>query len=465
MNNFQDKVKNDALLKKAKKIAMFFKGRNIDGFEIYMATSLNNEVEVYNNEVESLSHSDTSGIGIRIFNDKKTGYSWTNSFEENEVRGCIEKAVLNAEASDYDEYNGVPLEDEGKYPPDGNIEKFLFSRDFNKYTIDKKIEMLKELEILSKDRDRRIIGVDSLSYSDSFYETVILNSAGIKKSLVQSSSFVFLNLIARQDNDTSTGFGFAYGRDPNNFNLESIADEAVRKSTMLLGATKIKSRSSNIILDPITSSQFLSVIASAITADSVQKGRSLFKNRINERIFNIDLDIYDDGIMPEGLSSKPFDAEGINKGKTIVFKDGVLKTYLYDCYTARKENKPSTGNATRASYRMPPSVGVSNFYIKPGKTDIADIIKKIDDGFYVIDVIGMHSGANPVTGDLSVGAKGVLIKNGSISKPVKEVTIASDLLSFCKKIQFIGNDLKFFPSGGFIGSPSIIVEDIAISGS
>ncbi len=465
MSSSTNKEKKNNLLKKAENMAMFFKGKKIDGYEIYMATSLNNEIEVYNNEVESLSHSDTSGIGIRIFKDKKMGYSWINSFKENKVNECIEKAILNAEAADADDFNGVPLENESKYSFNEDIEKFLFSKDLNKYSIDKKIEMLKELEEISKNRDKRIIGVDSLSYSDSFYENAILNSAGIKKNLIQSSSFVFLNLIAKQNNDTSTGFGFAYGRDPNNFNLETIADDAVRRSTMLLGATKIKSRSSTIILDPITASQFLSIIASAITADSVQKGRSLFKNRINEKIFNIDLDIYDDGIMPEGLSSKSFDAEGINKGKTVVFKDGILKTYLYDCYTARKENRSSTGNASRASYRQPPSVGVSNFYIKPGEIDIKNLISKVDDGFYIIDVIGMHSGANPITGDLSVGAKGVLIKNGSISKPVKEVTIASDLLSFCKKIQYVGNDLKFFPSGGFIGSPSIIVKDIAISGN
>ena len=114
---------------------------------------------------------------------------------------------------------------------------------------------------------------------------------------------------------------------------------------------------------------------------------------------------------------------------------------------------------------MPPSVGISNFYIEPSKYKIDAILENIDDGFYVMDVIGMHSGANPVSGDLSVGAKGILIKNGSFGNPVKEVTIASDVLSFCSKIEQVADDLRFFPSSGFIGSPSLVIKDIAISGN
>jgi PmbA protein len=455
----------NGLIKKAEKISLLFNGRKIDEFEIYISASINNEIEVYNKSVESLSHSDTSGVGIRIFKNKKAGYAWINSFEENKIKDCIDKAVLNANAADADEFNGIPKENESRYAFNENIKNYLFSKDFHKYSVDEKINLLKDIEEASKKKDKRIIGVDSLSYSDTLYETVILNSLGLKRSLLQTSSFLFLNLIARENEDTSTGFSFAYGRDPGGFNLESIAEEAVKRSTMLLGARKIKSKSSAIILDPITASQFLSVIASAITADSVQKGKSLFKGKINEKIFDIDLNIYDDGTMENGFSSKPFDAEGANKGKTRVFEKGILKTYLYDCYTARKDNELSTGNASRASYRMPPSVGISNFYIEPGKINTDEIISKIDDGFYIIDVIGMHSGANPVSGDLSVGAKGILIKNGSMSEPVKEVTIATDILNFCKKIEHVGNDLRFFPSGGFVGSPSIVIRDIAISGN
>jgi len=458
-------IRDIDLEKKGKEISLLFKGTDVDEFEIYITTSLDNEIEVFNGSVESLSHSDTSGVGIRLFKDKKMGYAWINSFDEGKIKDCIEKAVLNSKASDADEFNGLPGENEGRYSYDNDIERFIYSDDFFKYTIDEKINMLKRLEYISKSKDKRIIGVDSLSYSDVMSKTTLVNSKGLCRSLTQTSSFVFINLISNEKEDTSTGFSFDYGRDMGSFDLEKIADEAVKKSTALLGGKKIKSRLSSVILDPITASQFLGVFASAITADSVQKGKSLFKDKIGEKLFGTNINIYDDGVMKKGLYSRPFDSEGINKGRTLVCKDGVLKTFLYDSFTARKDGLLSTGNAVRGSYSMPPSVGISNFYIEPSKYKIDAILENIDDGFYVMDVIGMHSGANPVSGDLSVGAKGILIKKGSFSNPVKEVTIASDILSFCSKIEQVADDLRFFPSSGFIGSPSLVIKDIAISGN
>jgi len=458
-------INNTDLEKKGKEISLLFKGMDVDEFEVYISASIDNEIEVFNGAVESLSHSDTSGVGIRLFKDKKMGYAWVNSFDEGKVKDCIEKAILNSKASDADEFNGLPGENEGRYSYDNNIAKFIYSDDFFKYSIDEKIRMLKALENISKSKDKRIIGVDSLSYSDVISKTALINSKGLCRSMKQTSSFVFISLISREKEETSTGFSFDYGRDMASFNLEKIADEAVQKSTILLGGEKIKSRLSTVILDPITASQFLGVFASAITADSVQKGKSLFKDKIGEKIFGISINIYDDGIMEKGLYSRPFDSEGINKGKTLVCKEGVLNTFLYDSFTARKDGLLSTGNAVRGSYSTPPSVGISNFYIEPSKNEISKILEKIDDGFYVMDVIGMHSGANPISGDISVGAKGILIRKGSFCEPIKEVTIASDILSFCSKIEHAANDLRFFPSSGFIGSPSLVIKDIAISGN
>ena len=233
----------------------------------------------------------------------------------------------------------------------------------------------------------------------------------------------------------------------------------------ILGGKKVKSRKVDIILDPLVSAQFLSVIANGLAADSVQKGKSLFKGRIGDKIFNINIDIIDDGTMPDGLASKPFDGEGVPRGKTVVIKGGVLNTFLYNIYTARKDRTQSTGNAVRASYESSPGVGLSNFYIQPSDNTFEELTGCVDKGFYAIDIIGLHSGANPISGEISVGAKGLWIDKGSLQFPVKEVTIATDILSLCKSIEKVGNDLKFLPSGGYIGSPSILVRDIMVGGN
>ncbi|MHB1375992.1 MAG: TldD/PmbA family protein [Candidatus Humimicrobiaceae bacterium] len=449
----------------ARKISLLMDKSKIDEYEIYISNSVDNEIEVFEGEVESLSYSDSKGVGIRVFKEKSIGYAYTNSFEENRLTGCIEKAILNSKITSKEDINGLPLKDEYKYSDTPDINKYMFNEGFFKASIEDKIKLSMDLEKIAKGKDRRVSGVDSLNYSDNFSETTLLNSKGFEGSYKITSCFLFLNIISKDKDDTSTGFSFLYNRDPQKFNLEKIAQEAVNKSIVLLGAKKIKSTNSDILLDNFVSSQFLGVIASILTADSVQKGKSLFKDKLGKKIFGENINIFDSGIMKEGFYSKPFDAEGVNKGSTQIFKEGVLQTYLYDCYSARKDKTLSTGNAVRASYKSTPSVGVSNFYMEPSKENsFNDILKSIDNGFYIIDIIGLHSGANPITGDISVGAKGLWIKNGSLDFPVKEVTIATDILSFCKKIRTIGNDLKFFPSGGFIGSPCLHIKDISISG-
>lgn len=459
------KKKEEKDIDLVRKISLILDKAKVDEYEIYISNSVDNGIEIFEEEVESMSYSDSKGVGIRVFKEKKIGYSYSTSFEENAIKNCVEKAILNSKITVEEEINALPKISEYKYIKKPEIEKHLYNENFFKVSVEDKIEILKNLEKIAKGTDKRITGVDSLSYSDNFSEITMLNSNGFEGSYKNTSCFLFLNVISKEKKDTSTGFSFSYERDPKKLNIEEIAKEAVKKSIMLLNSKKIRSKSADVLMDSLVASQFLGIIASILTADSVQKGKSLFKNKIGEKIFDININIFDDGIMKEGYCSKPFDAEGVNRGITQVFEDGILNTYLYDCYTARKDKTLSTGNAVRASYKSTPSVGISNFYIEASlKTSFKDILKNISNGFYVTDIIGLHSGANPITGDISVGAKGLWIKNGNFDFPVKEVTIATDILRFCKNIKAVADDLKFFPSGGFIGSPSILVTDIAISG-
>ena len=436
----------------------------VDEFEIYGASSTHNELELFNEQIDNLSFAETKGLGIRIFKDKRVGYAYTSILDEYNIDKCIDRAFSNSKITFQEEFNYLPVESEFKNSKGIIDKKILFSEDFFNFDIKQKIQLAKELEILAKKKDKRVTGVNNLIYSDSLDEVMILNSTGFFDSYRATSAFIYLSVISKEKDDTSTGDFFGYNRSPQEFNLEEIATNAVNRSVWILGGKKIKSQVVDIVLDPFIAAQFLGIIASIVTADTVQKGKSLLKDRIGDKIFKGDFDIIDDGTLSYGLASKPFDGEGVPKGKTIIFENGILKTYLYNTYTARKDKKFSTGNAVRASYKSTPEVGVSNFYLKPSKISLEKIIKSVDKGFYVIDIIGLHSGINPISGQISVGAKGVWIDKGSFSKPVKEVTIATDLLSFCKSIDKIGNDLKFMPSGGYMGSPSMLVKDIVLSG-
>ncbi|MBM3699978.1 MAG: TldD/PmbA family protein [Actinobacteria bacterium] len=440
-------------------------GKKVSEYEVYGAESTHNEAEIFNGNIESLSFSGEKGIGIRVFKKGKTGYAYTSNLEENEIIACIDKAVENADISTCDIYNYLPSPKDYLYSGDTVNRKTLFSDNFESFTIEQKIELAKKLESCAKSIDKRVSAVSDLIYDDVCSDTVIMNSNGFDDSYKSTSAFIYIGIISRDNSDTSTGDYFGYERDLSFFKIEEIAEMAVKRSTSLLGAKKIKSGKMDLLLHPFVSAQLLQVLAGILAADSVQKGKSIFKGHLGKKIFALDINIIDDGTLEKGLSSKPFDAEGVPKGRTVVFENGILQTYLYNTYTARKDSRLSTGNSVRASYKSPPQTGISNFYLEAGKTTVDDMIAKTDKGFYVTDIIGVHSGINPISGQISVGAKGLLIEKGSLTVPVKEVTIATDIFSFCKSITDTGNDLKFFPSGGYAGSPSLLVEDITVSGN
>lgn len=457
-------IRENQLIKICKNAASMISKHNVDEFEIFTASSVENEIEIFRGSVESLSFSDSIGIGIRVFKDKSIGYAYTTVLENDSIESCISKAVLNSKITGKEEYNYLPEEKEMVYKNRLVDDRLLFHEEFLEYSIENKVDLSKELEVLTRGKDKRIIDIENVIYNDSIYETAILNSAGFCDRYKTTSCMIYVNAISKEGDDTSTGDFYGCGRTPADLDLGEIADKAASRSVSILGGKKIKSRKVNLLLDPVVSTQFLGIIAGCVTADSIQKKKSLFEGKIGEEIFLADIDIFDDGTLQDGLSSRPFDGEGVIKGRTCVFEKGYLKTYLYNTYTARKDKTLSTGNAVRASYRSTPGVGISNFYMQPSATGFNELLKNMGSGFYVMDIIGLHSGVNPISGQISVGAEGLWIKNGSPEHPVKEVTIATDILSFCRSIKKIGSDLRFIPTEGYIGCPSLLIENIMLSG-
>ena len=169
--------------------------------------------------------------------------------------------------------------------------------------------------------------------------------------------------------------------------------------------------------------------------------------------------IIDDGRLADGLGSRPFDGEGVPTRRNIVVERGILKSYLLDTYSGNKLGLPTTGNASRGVGDSP-SVGPTNFYLLPGTTSPADMIKSVKEGLYVTELIGF--GVNMVTGDYSRGAVGMWIENGEFAYPVEEITIAGNLKDMYRSIEVIGNDLRFRSR---VACPTIKVAEMTVAGS
>jgi PmbA protein len=197
----------------------------------------------------------------------------------------------------------------------------------------------------------------------------------------------------------------------------------------------------------------------------VQRGRSLFAGREGEEVADPVLAVADDGTDPEGPGSAPFDGEGSPTRRTTLLEGGRLLTFLFDARTARRAGRASTGNASRRSYRSPPSVRTTNLIVEPGRDDLGGLARQAGVGLYVTDVAGLHSGVNPVSGTFSVGASGLLIENGELAAPVRELTIASDLVSMLKGVRAVGSEARWVPFGGSVKAPPLLVGEMTVSGS
>jgi PmbA protein len=218
------------------------------------------------------------------------------------------------------------------------------------------------------------------------------------------------------------------------------------------------------VLDAFVAASFIGFIGGMLSADAVQRGRSLFADREGEEVAGPVLRLADDATQPEGPGSAPFDGEGSPSRRTPLVEDGRLLTFLFDARTARKAGRETTGNATRGSYRSPPGVGTTNLIVEPGEEAMEELVRRAGEGLYVADVVGLHSGVNPISGTFSVGASGRLIEGGELGRPVRELTIASDLVSMLRGVEAVGSEARWVPFGASVKAPPLLISEMTVSG-
>jgi PmbA protein len=219
-----------------------------------------------------------------------------------------------------------------------------------------------------------------------------------------------------------------------------------------------------VIFDPYTAGQFLGVIGGALTGEAVQKGKSLFAGKEGQKVAAENVTLVDDGRAIGAPGSAPWDAEGVPTGRTEVIRGGTLAGFLYDLTSARRDRKSSTGNAARAGFKSAPYPAPSNLALDPTGETVRDIRNRADRALLVRDLHGVHSGANPISGDFSVGATGLLLEKGQETQPVKEITIAAPMLEILAGIEAVGDDRRWLPFGGSLGGATTFVSEMTVGG-
>jgi PmbA protein len=422
--------------------------------ETYLSNSRELFVEVRDDRVETLKVARDRGLGLRIMMAGKTGFAFTSDLGQDSLQDIVKQAVANARETATDPYRILPS------PSSSYSELNLFDPVILETPVEDKIDLARTMEEAARAFDPRVKIIESSNYQDLQAMVTMVNSKGLRVAYQATYCGVYLALVAGEGEDQQTGFALDYRLRFNELDAVKTGQQAARRAVRMLGAKPVSTRKTAILLDPFVAAGFLGLLGPALTAEAVQKGRSLFRGKVGQLVASEMVNIIDDGILPGGLASAPFDGEGVPASRTVLIRDGILQGFLHNTYTATRDGVSSTGNGTRASYKSTPEVGVTNFFIQPGNLSADKLVQSTSSGVYITEVIGMHT-ANPISGDFSVGATGILIENGELTRPVRGIAIAGNIQELLRHVDGVGNDLQFF---GSQGSPTIRVAQMVVSG-
>lgn len=438
------------------------RGRRLGvGLEIYVEFGRTVMVKTYGREVESVTVAEPRGLGVRAVHDRRVGYAFTADLSPLGLDRVLADAASAASATDPDPFVDLPLAPRRPYPTVIG----LWRAGVSGTTVETKIELALRAEsaaLSCKD----IEAVEESVYADGDTQIAVSSTTGVEAEAEQSFCYLYVLAHAGRDGERQSGLGFSAGREPSSLFPEAAGEEAAEKARVLLGASPCPTGSYTVVFDREVVAALLSSIVPALSAEAVQKGRSVFARRVGQAVASSQFTLLDDGLATDGMATNPFDGEGVPQQKTVLIDSGLLRSYLHNSYTARKDGgeTDSTGNAGRGSYRMLPGVRATNLVVPGGRGDLDAVLSRVGQGLYVESVSGLHSGVNVISGEISVGVTGRLVEGGEPGRPVREVTVATDFAQLLGSVSEVAGDARWIPLYGSAYVPSLVVQGITVSG-
>ena len=434
-----------------------------DAAEAFISDSEKVEVFVSGRTVESLNASSEAGIGIRVLKDQKMIFGSSNELAKDMVKDLVSDLTRKVPFHTPDEFNTICGKENGFLEGDWSKYADLVSYDpkISAATVQEKIQRGIALEAGGLDYSPKVTGSMWAAYSDQASIVYLANSSGLSGWYPSSGCSGEVQFSAAEGDDRQSGTKTrAYAR-YDDLDPAGVGRLAAEDAVRMLGARAIGSGELPLVVSPDVGVSLLGYIVGMLSADDVQKGKSLFAGKIGEAVASKAVTVIDDCRLKGGLATQPVDAEGVPRQTTLLIGDGVLKTYLYDCYNAKKGKTKSTGNRVRGSYQGAGGIGSTNLYLRAGTTKPVDILKGIKEGLYLTVAFGLHAGINSVSGDFSIPIAGFKIENGEITFPIRGVNIAGNLFTFLKSVDKVGDDLTWVYG---TGCPTFSVQSIKIGG-
>ena len=427
--------------------------------EAYFSQTSDFEAEQRQGELVNYSVSDGGGLGFRVLTKGRMGYASTQILDEEAVEQLVSGAMENAALVESEDEQFI-FSGSASYP-----EVDAFHPALEALGAAEKLEMARKLEALTLAQDPRI---DQAS-GTVFYEGEqrgLCNSHGLDLSQRRNLLGGYVEAVARDGERVNTGGKLFFAASPEELDLEAAAKAAAREALAGLEGAPVASGRYRVLLRNDMARTLLATFSGMFSADNAQRGLSRLNGREGEEIAASCVTLADDPHLPGSAASAPFDGEGVATARKNVIEAGVLRTLLHNLKTAKKQGVETTANASRAGYGGPVGVAPSNFYILPSELSFDELLARAGDGVLITELQGMHAGANPITGDFSLAAKGFAIRGGSVAEPVAQITVAGNFYDLLRDIEAVGGDLEFsLPFGTSFGSPSLLVRELSVAGT
>lgn len=408
-------------------------------------------------EVETLKESGSKAVGVRVFFGQRAANTYSSDLTPDGLRTMVDSALRLAKITSEDPFAGIPAPElQGKL--EGDLE--LYNDDVYSLSTADRIDYARRAETAATSGDPHIVNSEGGTFDAAIGYKALANSNGFLGDSRRSYCSVSAVPIAQVEG-SSMQRDYWYSVAMTLKKLESpehVGRVAQQRTLRRLGARKVKTARVPIVFENTVSGSLIGHIFEAVNGDSVYRGASYLAGKLGEKVAGANIEIVDDGTMVGGFGTSAFDSEGVASRKTVVIENGVLKSYLLNTYTAKKLGLQTTGNASRGLAGTP-GIGPGNFFLKPGKKSLKEIIGDIKEGLFVTEFLGF--GVNLVTGDFSRGASGLWIENGELTFPVEEITVAGNLKDMYSNVSEIGNDLEF---RGAIASPTLRIDGMTVAG-
>lgn len=408
-------------------------------------------------QVETLKESGSKAIGVRVFYGRRAASTYSSDFSRASLDRMVKSALELAKITSEDPSAGIP-EASQLGSLSGDLD--LYHSDVYSLPGEERINYARRTEKAALDYDPRIKNSEGGSFDAATGHKVLANSHGFVGEYRRSYCSVAAVPIAQTDTGAmQRDYWFSVARSLSRLESpEEVGKIAAQRTLRRLGARKVKTARVPVVFDPMVANSILDHIFEGVNGDSIYRGASFLAGKLGQKIAGDQVTVIDDGTMPGGFGTSPFDGEGVPTRRTVVIENGVLKSYLLNTYTAKKLGLQTTANAARGLAGTP-GIGPGNYFLQPGTKTPKEIIAGIPEGLYVTEFLG--HGANLVTGDYSRGASGLWISGGELSYPVEEITVAGNLKDVFFNISEIGSDLEF---RGAIACPTIRVDGLIVGG-